>query len=142
MVFRACVCTGIAAAAFSLWPGTGLDAADRARRSLDLRASPQVSFSPSRVVLTGELRNVTTQDEEMYCPEVEWEWGDGTRSSVSADCGPFEPGASTTKLRYVQQHTFQYPGYFKVVLRLKRGPQVLVSGTTTLTVRAGGNVMY
>ena len=141
MTFRTFVGCSVAAAALA-WPGHALDASDKPKRSLDLRASPQVSFSPASVVLTGELRNVTEHDEELYCPEVEWEWGDGTRSSASADCGPFEVGTSTTKLRYVKQHTFQYPGSFKVVLRLRRGPTVLLSGTTTLTVRAGGNVIY
>jgi hypothetical protein len=141
MTFRTFVCGGVVAAAW-LWPGGALDAADKPKRSLELRASPQVAFSPARIVLTGELRNVSTKDEELFCPEVEWDWGDGTQSTASADCGPFDAATSETKVRYVQQHTFDLPGRFKVVLRLKRGPQVLLSGTTTLTVRAGGNVMY
>ena len=141
MTYRTFVSSGIVAAAL-LWPGHALDAADKPKRGLELRASPQVAFSPARIVLTGELKGISSKDEELFCPEVEWDWGDGTQSTASADCGPFEPDTSETKLRYVQQHTFDYPGRFKVVLRLKRGPQLLLAGTTTLTVRAGGNVMY
>jgi len=28
--------------------------------------------------------------EDYYCPRVEWEWEDGTRSTEEADCEPFE----------------------------------------------------
>jgi hypothetical protein len=141
MLFRALVCSCVVTAALA-WPGDALRAADRTKPSLDLRASPQIAFSPARIVVTAELRNVAPDSEELFCPQVEWDWGDGTQSTAMADCGPFEAGTSETKLRYVQQHTFEYPGRFKVMLRLRRGNQTLVSGSTTLTVRAGGNVMY
>jgi hypothetical protein len=107
--------------------------------TLDLRASPQVAFSPARIVLTGELKNVQGLDEQLYCPTVVWEWGDGTQSMHSSDCEPFQPGTSELKLRYIQEHRFQTPGRFRVVLKLQKGTQVVLSGSTVLTVREGGN---
>lgn len=121
-------------------PGRQVAGEGRQKPGLDLRASPQVAFSPARIVLTGELKNVDGLDAQLYCPTVVWEWGDGTQSERSADCEPFEAGTSEIKQRYVQEHTFNLPGRFKVVLRLVKGSQVLLSGSTTLTVRAGGNV--
>jgi hypothetical protein len=139
MTFRSFVVVGVAALALG-HPGGRLAGEGRQKPALDLRASPQVAFSPARIVLTGELRNVTNLDSGFYCPTVVWEWGDGTESTYSADCQPFEPGISEVKMRYIQQHTFDMPGQFRVALRLKKGTQVVLSGSTTVTVRAGGNV--
>ena len=110
--------------------------------SLNLKASPQVGFSPMRVVLTAELKNVGDKEADLYCPSVVWDWGDGTQSMHSANCEPFEAGSTAVKTRYVQEHTYNMPGRFRVVLRLERSSKVLLAGSTTLTVRPGGNIMY
>lgn len=113
------------------------DAADSAKPSLKLRASPTVLFTQGQVTLTGELRGVDEDDAAFYCPSVEWDWGDGTRSVTSSDCQPFEPGVSEIRTRYVRQHRYPYPGQFRVVLRLRQGTSTLVSASTTVTVRPG-----
>ena len=92
--------------------------------------------------MTGELKNVTNLDADYYCPTIVWDWGDGTQSERSANCDPFEPGTSEIKLRYVQSHTFNTPGRFRVVLKLVKGSQVLLSGSVSLTIRAGGGTIY
>ena len=141
MTFRSILVVGVLGVS-ALSPVPVGAAESRPKPSIDMRASPQVSFSPARIVLTGELKNVTNEDANLYCPTVIWEWGDGTQSEHTADCQPFEPGTSEVKQRYVQQHTFDTPGRFRVTLRLMRGSQVLLSGSVMLTVRPGGNVAY
>jgi hypothetical protein len=110
--------------------------------TFSLRASPQVAFVPARIVLTGEFREASNEHEDLYCPEVRWEWGDGTTSSAASDCAPFEPGVSTVKTRYVQTHVFDVPGRFRVVLTLRKGNRVVARSSTTVSVRGGLTAAY
>ena len=48
---------------------------DDARPSLALRATPAISFSPTSVLLVGQLRGGPDDYEEFYCATIEWEWG-------------------------------------------------------------------
>ncbi len=105
--------------------------------SLSLRVSPQVSFSPARVVATGELKDVDETSAEFYCPGLEWEWGDGTTSEASFDCEPFEAGTTEIKKRFTSEHTFQNAGRFRVQLRLKRQRKVILAGAVVVQVRPG-----
>src|SRR5262245_11570514 len=104
--------------------------------SLSLKASPAVSFAPSRVVLVAEVKG-GDDVESFYCPSVEWEWGDGTVSSAEADCTPFEEGKSQIKRRYSVEHQYKNPGQFRVVLRLKKGDKVSGMANTNVQVRPG-----
>jgi len=104
--------------------------------TLSVKASPSISFAPARVVLVAELKG-GNDDEELYCPTVEWEWGDFTQSVVEADCEPYSPGKSEIKRRYTVEHQFKNPGSFKIVLRLKKGSKIVGQGTAQVQVRAG-----
>ena len=46
--------------------------------SVNLKPNPPMSFSPARATVTAELRGGADTDEELYCPGLEWDWGDGT----------------------------------------------------------------
>jgi len=105
--------------------------------SLSLKASPAVSFAPARVVIVAELKGGADDSEELYCPTVEWEWGDLTTSTQEADCEPYAAGKSTVKRRFTVEHQFRNPGGFKVVLRLKKGQKVVASANTLVQVRPG-----
>jgi hypothetical protein len=58
-------------------------------------------------------------DQDYYCPRVEWEWEDGTRSSDEGECAPFEEAAAPdhTK-RLVREREFWLPGTYTVTVRL------------------------
>lgn len=107
------------------------------RPSVSLRAAPTVSFAPARVRLTAEVRGGPDDFEELYCPTVEWEWGDGTTSSSAADCSPYEAGRSQIRRRYSVEHIFRQPGSFRVQIRLKKGTRVTGYANTAIQVRAG-----
>ena len=128
----------LAISAFIVVPGTTLQAEQGNKKpSLSLKASPAVSFAPSRVVLVAELKGGPNDSEEFYCPTVEWEWGDLTTSVAEADCQPYEPGKSEVKRRYTVEHQFKNPGAFKVYIRLKKGTKVIAQATAQLQVRPG-----
>jgi hypothetical protein len=126
---------GLTALACSV-PGASLVAQDAPKVTMTVRVSPTVAFSPARIVATADLRNVRQDDPLLYCPTVEWDWGDGTESVESSDCDPFEPGVSQVKIRYVKQNTYHASGRYRVTLRLKRDKKVLVAGSTSIVVRA------
>ena len=128
----------LAVSALLVIPGTALQAEQGNKKpSLSLKASPAVSFAPSRVVLVAELKGGANDNEEFYCPSVEWEWGDLTTSVAEADCQPYEPGKSEVKRRYTVEHQFRNPGAFKVAVRVKKGQKVIAQATAQLQIRPG-----
>jgi hypothetical protein len=56
---------------------------------LDLRATPRIAFSPVEILITAQLKG-GAELEDFYCPGLEWDWGDGTRSAHESDCAPYE----------------------------------------------------
>jgi hypothetical protein len=107
------------------------------KASLNLKASPTIVFSPARVVVSAELRGGADDSEELYCPSLEWDWGDGTRSESNVDCEPFDAGRSTIQRRFTSSHTYQTSGSYRVQLRLKRGSKILLGGHVSLQVKPG-----
>jgi hypothetical protein len=111
---------------------------DAKRPRLTLRAQPAVTMTPARVVFSAELVGGSDDFEEYYCPTVEWDWGDDTRSESTSDCEPYETSKSQIKRRFTVEHIFRRPGVFKVYLHLKRKSKILTSASTTIQVRSGG----
>jgi hypothetical protein len=105
--------------------------------SLSLRASPPISFSPANIHLVAELKGGPDDYEEFYCPAIEWDWGDGTRSENSSDCEPYEAGVSQISRRFSKTHVYNLQGRYRVQVRLKRNTKVLTSASTNVQVRAG-----
>lgn len=109
---------------------------DAQRPKLVLKAQPMIAVAPARVVLTAELLGGAKDYEEYYCPTVEWEWGDGTKSESSVDCRPYEAGKTEIKRRFTVEHVF-HRGNYRVTFRLKRHDKQLVSAGVSLQVQPG-----
>jgi hypothetical protein len=98
-----------------------------------LRAAPRIVMSPARVLAIVEL--VGGEDvEEFYCPGLEWDWGDGSRSYHEEDCAPFEVGAQIQR-RYSASHVYSHPGDFSVRVSFRRAEHTLVTSSTQILVR-------
>jgi hypothetical protein len=113
------------------------DRKDEGRPSLSLKASPMLAFSPARLSFTAELRGGPNDYEEYYCPTVEWDWGDGTKSESTIDCEPYEAGKSEIRRRFTTIHLFRTSGNYKVQLRLKRKEKVMTSAVVSIEIRPG-----
>jgi hypothetical protein len=112
-----------------------LNAADRARPHLDVAAMPRMAISPSNVAFTAKL--VGGQDvEDFHCPEVEWDWSDGTRSTRLSDCDPYQPGDDVVR-RFSANHRYRQPGEYAVTVRLRRAEGVVAAATITIEVKQG-----
>jgi hypothetical protein len=109
---------------------------DAKKPTLKLKAQPVIAMSPARVVLTAELVGGPNDYEELYCPTVEWDWGDGTHSESTNDCAPYEPGKSEIKRRFTVEHVFR-TGTFRVAFKLKRQNRVVSLATVSIQVRPG-----
>jgi hypothetical protein len=103
---------------------------------LDLRATPRMAFSPVNVFFVAELQG-GDDIEEFYCPEVEWEWGDGGKSVQESDCPPFEEGVTRIDRRFTSEHEYRRAGVFNVKITMRRAGRASVSQSVRLTVRPG-----
>lgn len=99
----------------------------------DIRASPRSAFSPVHVLVVAELKGGDDL-EEFYCPGLEWDWGDGTRSLYEADCPPFEPGTALER-RFSARHVFRQAGEYDVQVRLRRADRSLATATVHVSVQ-------
>lgn len=107
------------------------------RPSIIVKASPAVAFSPARVVVTADLRGGEADAEEIYCPAIEWQWGDGTRSDQSADCEPYEAGKSEIKRHFIADRVFETSGDYRVEFRIRQKDKIIASGSTVVKIRPG-----
>lgn len=105
------------------------------RPGLELRSSPRFAFSPANVLFTAELKG-GDDVEELYCPEVEWEWGDGGKSVKEADCEPWTEGAKIER-RFTANHTFQFAGNYRIKISLRKSGRQILSQGLSMTIRAG-----
>jgi hypothetical protein len=106
------------------------------RPALELRWTPRFAFSPARILFTAELKG-GDDIEEYYCPEIEWEWGDGGRSVEEADCDPWVTGSTTIERRFTANHVYQYAGLFPVRISLRKTGKLMATQGFNLAVRAG-----
>jgi hypothetical protein len=105
--------------------------------SIVVKVTPLVGFSPARMVLTADLKGGADDYEEFYCPTIEWDWGDDTKSEVKTDCEPYEAGKSEIKRHFTTDHTFNTAGEYRVEFRLKQKDKVVARGSTDVRVRPG-----
>ncbi len=106
------------------------------RPSLDLRVSPRFSFSPAELMFTAELKG-GDDTEEYYCPEIEWEWGDGGKSVQEADCDPWKPETEIER-RFVGRHVFVESGIYETRVTLRKADRTIATRSIDVTVRPGG----
>src|SRR5215210_6765718 len=118
----------------SLTHGLAAGQEKKPKPAIVVRSSPAMGFSPARMVLTAELRGGADDYEQFYCPTVEWEWGDDTRSESREDCEPYVAGKSEIKRRFTVDHVFNSSGDFRVEFRLKQKNKIVARGTADVKV--------
>jgi hypothetical protein len=111
--------------------------AGSAQPALTLRVNKAMAFAPARIVLMGQVKGGSDSIEDLYCPSVEWDWGDDTHSASSGDCEPFEAGKSAISRFFVTEHVFKRGGNFTVRLTLKKHNRVVFAAETTLQISPG-----
>ena len=103
---------------------------------LDLRATPRFAFSPVTVFLTAELTG-GDDVEELYCPELEWDWDDGGKSMHESDCAPWEPGKTEIQRRFTAEHTYPRSGNYNVTVTMRRTNKSIAKASVRVQVKPG-----
>ena len=116
--------------------GSGADDKDL-RPKISVNVNPTMGTNPVRVVASADLTGGADDYEEFYCPAIEWDWNDGTKSETSEDCDPYQEGTSEIRRRFSADHTFQQGGAYRVTFRLKQKTRVVASASSNVQVRAG-----
>jgi len=113
-------------------PGWTGDAKASRKPRLEVRTTRSLAFPPVEVVAVAEL--VGGEDlEEFYCTGLEWDWGDGTRSSHESDCAPFEPGGAIDRF-FSARHVYRVSGSYRVRVRLRRSERDVARAQTTVEI--------
>jgi len=113
-------------------------AADKNKPGLNIRATPVSGFAPLKVSVTVSLQGGANDYQDFYCPSVEWDWDDGTKSEEKIDCDPYEAGKSEIRRNYRAEHRYQFGGSdFRVQFRLKQKNKTVASTSTTVRVQPG-----
>lgn len=131
-----CTLTAVLALAVSIG-GTVYAQKTDGKPSLSLKATPVAGFAPLRVRVTVDMKGGADDYAELYCPSVQWVWGDDITSENSEDCSPYESGKSAIKRRYSGEHVYRDPGTYKLTLRLKQKDRIVAAGTASVEVRPG-----
>jgi len=110
--------------------------ADKVKKpSLDIRVTPRMAFSPVNILVIAELKG-GNDIEEYYCPEIEWDWDDGGKSTHEADCAPYEAGTKIER-RFTGEHQYDRAGVYNVKATFKRTGRSFAADSVRVTVRAG-----
>lgn len=104
--------------------------------SLSLKVTPSMAVAPARVRASVEIKGGAEDNPELYCPQLEWVWGDDTTSESSADCEPYEAGRSVITRRYGAEHTYRAGGTYKLTLRLKQKGRVSAFTSTNVQIQS------
>lgn len=135
MLKRAAVVLAVLSLVGPVLTGAGAEEKKGKKPALEIRPSPRFAFSPANIFFTAELKG-GDDVESLYCPEIEWEWGDGGKSVQEADCDPWTE-TSQIQRRFTSNHTFKYAGLYRVKVSLRRSGKTIMSQSVQVTVRAG-----
>jgi hypothetical protein len=105
--------------------------------TLVVKATPTLSFTPSKIRFVAEVKGGPNDYEDLYCPSVEWDWNDDTTSESSVDCEPYQPGKSQIIRRFTIEHVYKVAGLYRVQIRLKRKSRVILSANVQIQVSPG-----
>jgi hypothetical protein len=109
-------------------------AEDKAKgMSVSLRAVPRVAAAPVSVLFTAELQGGANSD--VYCPTLEWTWGDGSKGSNGGECPPYVAGESEVPRLFEAEHEYRQKGQPAVTLRVTKEGKTL--GVARVDLRIG-----
>ena len=135
-VLLAVGCALVAASTATARP-SAREAAKPQKPTLTLKATPIMSFTPAKIHFVAELKGGPDDEEDLYCPSVEWDWNDDTTSESSADCEPYQAGKSQIRRRFTVDHVYRLAGNYRVQIRLKKRSRVVLSANVFVQVSPG-----
>src|SRR5262245_15489055 len=110
-------CTLVVGGALMGGQALGARADEKGKKpSVSLKVTPNVAIAPAKIRVVAELKGGADDYEDFYCPTIEWDWDDETKSESSKDCEPYVAGRSVITRRFSAEHTYQESGMYKATL--------------------------
>lgn len=103
-----------------------------AKPKLEVSAHPRMAFGPVRALLTARLVG-GMPSEALYCPRIEWSFGDGSGSVRESDCPPWGQGEAFER-HWSVEHCYRTTGDLPVKVSLWKGHKKLAEASTVITV--------
>jgi hypothetical protein len=85
--------------------------------SIEIIAEPATGEAPLLTKLTAVLRGFSGREQEFYCVEMNWQFGDGTVQASTPSCIPYDPSLEV-QTRYTAEHRYEKPGAYEVTFTL------------------------
>jgi len=106
---------------------------------VELKPTPQFALlgigSRASATVRFRLSVKDAGNEDFYCPRVEWEWEDGTRSEEESDCPEFASAAPADHDKsWTKSHAFWEPGSHVIRARLYKGDRLIRTIETKVEV--------
>jgi len=92
-----------------------------------LRVNPRMGHAPVDVLA---IMLIVNPGQLLYCSDLTWDWGNGTRSFHSADCDPTE----AIPVRWVEsrRHVYGVPGEYIITVSLSKSGRVITQLRTNI----------
>lgn len=100
-------------------------------------ASPRQQIMPiTNPVWVRLVITIENADEEMWCPFIHIEWGDGDATGRESDCDPYEEADmdDIAFKSFTYRHRYRMAGRMTIVVRLIKNDDVIKRGTTDVTL--------
>ena len=118
----------------AVMPAALLESGPKTQRpELSLRATPRAALTPAEIQFVAAIDGGNDL-EDYHCPEIEWDWDDGSRSVHQSDCSPDEPDAAVER-RFSARHTYGVEGDYRVSVTLRRASRSVASASTNIIIR-------
>lgn len=85
--------------------------AGSSKARLVLEAGPRQGFGPLHVTFHAVLEGVEEHDQDFYCLQEEWDFGDGAKSSEQPYCEDYTP-ESTVRTEFFVEHDYEEAGIY------------------------------
>ena len=101
--------------------------------TVSLRAAPRAAVAPARIVFNVELKG-GGDTEALHCLTLQWEWGDGTRSTSEGDCSPFQAGETKVQRLFTADHEYGQKSTPDAEVTVMKGERIVGRGSVSLTI--------
>jgi hypothetical protein len=125
--------------AFFFYAGSnqaGDKTASKPKVKLIISATPRQGFAPLTVTFHVVLEGVAEDDQNYYCLQEQWDFGDGAVSSDQPHCDPWGPDSKVTH-EFFQDHLYQEEGIYSAQFILGKDMRSGKVGINVLENRSG-----
>jgi hypothetical protein len=102
-------------------------AANAPRTQVQLSLTPPLAVAQIDGVELNAFLIIKNADERLWCPQIQWEWSDGSISTEEGDCEPFADTTPAQRARVVSRKSRRIygSGIVRLIVRLIKGGKVL-----------------